>query len=195
MRVLCVFVFRILAAFRDKFYYSMLPLAPARTAKLQSGDAVSRVMTDCERIEPFYAHTIAPAVTAIIVPIVILAWCWTIEPSFVYVLAPFYVGTTLVLPWLVSKLGGDGVDYRRQLGEVNAFVSDSIQGVRDTVAFGYEQQRARELYKIGATMQIVHDRYIDEEEASYEDLTDDAIAAIEEGERATNAIAMADNER
>ncbi len=37
--------FRILAAFRDRFYYSMLPLAPARTAKLQSGDAVSRVMT------------------------------------------------------------------------------------------------------------------------------------------------------
>jgi len=145
--------FKILAAFRDQFYFAMLPLAPAKTAKLQSGEAVSRVMTDCERIEPFYAHTIAPAVTAIIVPIVILAWCYTIEPSFVYVLAPFYLGTTLILPWLVSKLGGDGVDYRRQLGEVNAFVSDSIQGVRDTVAFGYEHARARELFNIGATMQ------------------------------------------
>jgi ATP-binding cassette subfamily B protein len=145
--------FKILAAFRDRFYFSMLPLAPAKTAKLQSGEAVSRVMTDCERIEPFYAHTIAPAVTAIIVPIAILAWCYTIEPSFVYVLAPFYVGTTVVLPWLVSKLGGDGVDYRRQLGEVNAFVADSIQGVRDTVAFGYEKQRARELYETGASMQ------------------------------------------
>ncbi len=145
--------FKILAAFRDRFYFAMLPLAPAKTAKLQSGEAVSRVMTDCERIEPFYAHTIAPAVTAIIVPIVILAWCYTIEPSFVYVLAPFYLGTTVVLPWLVSKLGGDGVDYRRQLGEVNAFVSDSIQGVRDTVAFGYEKQRAKQLFDIGSTMQ------------------------------------------
>ncbi len=54
----------------------MLPLAPAKTAKMQSGDAVSRVMTDCERIEPFYAHTIAPAVTAIAVPLVILGWVW-----------------------------------------------------------------------------------------------------------------------
>ena len=35
--------FRILAELRDKFYYAMLPLAPARTAKLQSGDAVSRM--------------------------------------------------------------------------------------------------------------------------------------------------------
>ena len=145
--------FKILAAFRDQFYFSMLPLAPAKTAKLQSGEAVSRVMTDCERIEPFYAHTIAPAVTAIIVPIVLLAWCYTVEPSFVYVLGPFYLGTTLLLPWLVARLGGDGVDYRRKLGEVNAFVADSIQGVRDTVAFGYENARAQELYDIGASMQ------------------------------------------
>ncbi len=150
--------FRILAAFRDTFYYAMLPLAPAKTAKLQSGDAVSRVMTDCERIEPFYAHTIAPAVTAILVPLVILAWCWTVEPSFVYVLAPFYLATTALLPWLVAKLGGDGVEYREQLGQVNAYVADSIQGIRDTVAFGYEGQRARKLFAVGATMQEGQDK-------------------------------------
>ena len=95
--------FRILAAFRDKFYYAMLPLAPARTAKLQSGDAVSRVMTDCERIEPFYAHTIAPAIAAIFVPLIILAWCWTVHPTLVYVLAPFYLANTALLPWIVSE--------------------------------------------------------------------------------------------
>jgi len=145
--------FRILAAFRDKFYYAMLPLAPARTAKLQSGDAVSRVMTDCERIEPFYAHTIAPAIAAIFVPLIILGWCWTVHPDLVYFLAPFYLANTLLLPWLVSKLGGDGAEYRNKLGEVNGFVSDSIQGVRDTIAFGYEDRRAQELYEIGATMQ------------------------------------------
>jgi ATP-binding cassette subfamily B protein len=145
--------FRILAALRDKFYYAMLPLAPARTAKLQSGDAVSRVMTDCERIEPFYAHTIAPAIAAVFVPLILLGWCWTVDPSLVYVLAPFYLANTALLPWLVARLGGDGVQYREQLGQVNAFVSDSIQGVRDTVAFGYEKQRAKDLYEIGASMQ------------------------------------------
>ncbi len=145
--------FRILAAFRDRFYYAMLPLAPARTAKLQSGDAVSRVMTDCERVEPFYAHTIAPAVAAICVPAILLAWCYTVHPSFVTVLLPFYAAVTFVLPWLVSKLGGDGVRYREELGLVNAFVADSIQGVRDTVAFGYEQRRAEELWQRGASMQ------------------------------------------
>jgi len=145
--------FRILAAFRDRFYYAMLPLAPARTAKLQSGDAVSRVMTDCERVEPFYAHTIAPAIAAIFVPLIILGWCWTVHPTLVWFLAPFYIANTLLLPWIVSMLGGDGAEYRNKLGEVNGFVSDSIQGVRDTIAFGYEDRRAQELYDIGATMQ------------------------------------------
>jgi ATP-binding cassette subfamily B protein len=150
--------FKILAAFRDNFYYAMLPLAPARTAKLQSGDAVSRVMTDCERIEPFYAHTIAPAIAAIFVPIILLSWCWRVDPTLVYTLAPFYIANTALLPWLVARLGGDGVEYRNQIGQVNAFVADSIQGVRDTVAFGYEGRRAQELYEIGAAMQKGQDK-------------------------------------
>jgi ATP-binding cassette subfamily B protein len=150
--------FRILAEFRDRFYYAMLPLAPARTAKLQSGDAVSRVMTDCERVEPFYAHTIAPAVSAIWVPLIILAWCWTVHPSFVWVLGPWYAACTFILPWLVARLGGDGVRYREKLGVVNAFVADSIQGIRDTVAFGYEKERAKELWNIGASMQAGQDK-------------------------------------
>ncbi|MGI9344512.1 MAG: ABC transporter ATP-binding protein [Gammaproteobacteria bacterium] len=145
--------FHILMAFRNRFYDAIVPLAPAKTAKLQSGEAVGRVMTDCERIEPFYAHTIAPAIAAFWVPAFILAWCWTVDRSLVYVLLPFYAANTLLLPWLVSKLGGDGVRYREQLGQVNAFVADSIQGVRDTVAFGYEKKRAEQLWETGATMQ------------------------------------------
>jgi ATP-binding cassette subfamily B protein len=145
--------FHILMAFRNRFYYAMVPLAPAKTAKLQSGEAVGRVMTDCERIEPFYAHSIAPAIAAIFVPAIVLAWTWTVHPSLVYVLLPFYLVNTFLLPWIVAKLGGDGVRYREQLGQVNAFVADSIQGVRDTVAFGYEKQRAKELWATGATMQ------------------------------------------
>jgi ATP-binding cassette subfamily B protein len=150
--------FKILAAFRDKFYYAMLPLAPGRTSQLQSGEAVGRVMSDCTRIEPFYAHTIAPAIAAVVVPCILMSWLWTISETLVYVLAPFYIVNTVFLPWLVFKLGGDGVEYRHQLGKVNGFVADSIQGVRDTIAFGYEKKRAEELYAIGATMQAGQDK-------------------------------------
>lgn len=144
--------FHILMSFRNRFYAAMIPLAPAKTGKLQSGEAVGRVMTDCERIEPFYAHTVAPATASVIVPVIILGWYWTVEPLLVYVLLPFYLVNTFFLPWLVAKLGGDGVRYREQLGQVTGYVADSIQGVRDTVAFGYEDRRAKDLWETGATM-------------------------------------------
>jgi ATP-binding cassette subfamily B protein len=81
-----------------------------------------------------------------------------VHPSLVWVLGPFYAATTFVLPWIVARLGGDGVRYREKLGVVNAFVADSIQGVRDTVAFGYEKRRAKELWDIGASMQAGQDK-------------------------------------
>ena len=144
--------FHILMSFRNRFYDAIIPLAPAKTGKLQSGEAVGRVMSDCERIEPFYAHTVAPATASVVVPAIILAWYWTVDPLLVYVLLPFYLVNTFFLPWLVAKLGGDGVQYREQLGQVTAYVADSIQGVRDTVAFGYEDRRAKDLWETGATM-------------------------------------------
>ena len=57
---------------RNEFYDRMEPLAPAGTAELRTGDAVSRVINDCERVEPFYAHTIAPAICALVVPAILL---------------------------------------------------------------------------------------------------------------------------
>ncbi|MEZ5564637.1 MAG: ABC transporter ATP-binding protein [Gammaproteobacteria bacterium] len=90
---------------------------------------------------------------AISVPIILLTWCYSVHPTLMWALLPFYLATTFVLPFLVSRLGGDGIRYREKLGEVNAFVADSIQGVRDTVAFGYEKRRARELWERGASMQ------------------------------------------
>ncbi len=144
--------FHILMAFRNRFFAAMIPLAPAKTGKLQSGEAVGRVMTDCERIEPFYAHTVAPATASIIVPAVILWWCYSMDPLLFWVLLPFYLVNTFFLPWLVARLGGDGVQYREQLGQVTGYVADSIQGVRDTVAFGYEKKRAKDLWETGATM-------------------------------------------
>ncbi len=58
----------------------------------------------------------------------------------------------------MARLGGDGVSYREKLGEVNAFVADSIQGIRDTVAFGYEKRRAKDLWDMDTTMQEGQDK-------------------------------------
>ena len=142
--------FRLLAMLRNDFYQRLEPLAPAGMGTLRTGDAISRVINDCERIEPFYAHTIAPAICAIIVPVSLLGWLYAIHPAFAWTLLPFMLFMVLGLPTLIALIGGSGdADWRRFQGEVNAFLTDSFQGLRDTLAFGAGQRRRDEARRLG----------------------------------------------
>jgi len=151
--------FRLLAMLRNQFYDGMEPQAPAGTVDLRTGDAISRVINDCERIEPFYAHTIAPVVSAFVVPAVLLAYLWTIHPLFTWTLAPFLAAMALILPAIVIWLSKRGNEDSRSIqGEVNAFLTDSFQGIRDTVAFGYGERRRRQAWKLGEALQAAQDK-------------------------------------
>ena len=151
--------FVLLAKLRNKFYDSMEPLAPAKTAKLQSGEAISRVISDCERIEPFYAHTLAPVVSVIFVPIILLSYLWTIHPSLTLTLAPFLIMVAFVSPVIIGILGKKGdVESRDMQGKVNAYLTDSIQGIRDTIAFGYGDRRAKRIAELGRGLQAGQER-------------------------------------
>jgi ATP-binding cassette subfamily C protein CydC len=147
--------FRLLAMLRNDFYRRLEPLAPAGMGSLRTGDAISRVINDCERVEPFYAHTIAPAICAVIVPASFLVWLYTIHPTFAWTLLPFMLFMVFVLPTLVAVIGGTGDDeWRRTQGEVNAFLTDSLQGLRDLLAFGAGERRRKEAWRLGE--QLAH---------------------------------------
>lgn len=151
--------FVLLAKLRNMFYDSMEPLAPAKTAKLQTGDAIGRVMSDCERIEPFYAHTLAPVVSVVFVPIILLSYLWTIHPYLALTIGPFFLIITIAGPFVITKLGqGGGREWREMQGKINAYLTDSIQGIRDTVAFGYGNRRAREVASLGKKLQAGQER-------------------------------------
>ena len=142
--------FRLLAMLRNDFYKRLEPLAPAGMGTLRTGDAISRVINDCERVEPFYAHTIAPAICSIIVPASLLGWLYAIHPVFAWTLLPFMLFMVFVLPALIAVIGGSGdADWRRTQGDVNAFLTDSFQGLRDTLAFGAGLRRRLEARRMG----------------------------------------------
>src|SRR5690606_13827539 len=142
--------FRLLAMLRDDFYRRLAPLAPAGLGSLRTGDAVSRGLNDCERVEPFYAHTIAPVIAAVIVPAAIIVWLYLIHPAFAWTLLPFMLFMIFVLPAFTAWIGGSGdSEWRRVQGEVNAFLTDSLQGLRDTLAFGAGPRRRAEARTLG----------------------------------------------
>ena len=64
--------FRMLAEMRVDLFRKLDELAPAYLTRRRSGDLVSMATHDVEMVEYFFAHTIAPAFVAILVPSVVL---------------------------------------------------------------------------------------------------------------------------
>ncbi len=145
--------FRLLSLLRNTFYERIEPLIPAGLPEMQSGDVVSRVTSDVDRVEPFYAHTIAPVITAAVIPGAAGAVLFLIHPLFGWILLPFVflLGAGIPLIVLHSK-NNVSVDVRKATGQVNAFLTDSFQGLRTVLAFGYGDRRRQELRSQGKAL-------------------------------------------
>ncbi|MDE0343516.1 MAG: ATP-binding cassette domain-containing protein [Deltaproteobacteria bacterium] len=133
--------YQLLAEMRIDFYDTLDPLAPAYLSRRRSGDLVSIAGGDVETVELFFAHTISPAFIAVVVPVGILTVLGLVAWPLMLALAPFLVLLALS-PFMAQKrsdkLGGT---VRRELGQLNAHLVDSIQGMREIVAFGHEKRQ------------------------------------------------------
>jgi len=151
--------FHLLATMRDRLYRRIEPLAPAVLMDQRSGDVVSRATADVERIEVFYAHTIAPAATAVLVPAIALTVLARFDGLLAVTLLPFLAGVGLLVPWLADRLGRRlGMALRRVVADVNAHFTDSIQGLREIVAFGRGAYRRLEIREQGERLVSVQAR-------------------------------------
>lgn len=136
----------ILALLRTIAYDALEPLAPAYTIKRRSGDLISMVMDDIEFLEWYYAHTCIQMLVACIVPVIVLvvlggAIHWLLP----LILLPFVL-LIAVLP-LYLRPRGDALaqELQTRLGGVNAHMVDSIQGLREVIAFGRRRARLSEV--------------------------------------------------
>ena len=137
--------YRLLAEMRVDVYRKLDPLAPAYMTRRRSGDLVSVVGGDVETVEFFFAHTITPAFTAVVVPGVVVAVLAVIAWPMAVALAPFLVAVALS-PFFAQKRSERlGEELRHQLGDVHAHMVDSIQGMREIVAFGQGKSRTAEM--------------------------------------------------
>lgn len=138
--------FRLLARLRVDFYEAIVPLAPAALAGERTGDLVARVTDDVDRIETFYAHTIAPAVAAVLVPAAtVAALAVTVSGGVGAALAPFLL-VGLAAPLLGSRAGREAADAARDAaGSAGAFLLDTVAGLDDVVAFGDGDRRLARL--------------------------------------------------
>ena len=137
--------YRLLAEMRVDVYRKLDPLAPAYMTRRRSGDLVSVVGGDVETVEFFFAHTITPAFTAVVVPGVVVAVLAVIAWPMALAVAPFLVAVAFS-PFFAQKRSERlGEELRNQLGDVHAHMVDSIQGMREISAFGQGRSRTAEM--------------------------------------------------
>ena len=133
--------FRLLTEMRIALYDKLDRLAPAYLLRRRTGDIVGMATQDVELVEYFFAHTVAPALVAILVPAAVVATLLVYGWPTAAALAPFILLVGLSPFFLRKRLDRLGGRAREMLGLLNAHAVDTIQGLTELLAFG--QQGAR----------------------------------------------------
>ena len=137
--------FRLLAEMRIDAFRKLDALAPAYLVRRRTGDLMALATHDIELVEYFFAHTVAPAFVAILVPaavVAVLAWA---NGWLAVALLPFLLAAGLS-PFLMRKRVDQlGSQAREAAGELGAFAVDSVQGLGEIVAFQQEDARGTKL--------------------------------------------------
>jgi ATP-binding cassette, subfamily B, bacterial len=127
--------YRLLHDMRMDLYWKLESLAPAYLVRRRSGDLVSVATQDVELVEYFFAHTVAPAFVAILVPLAVLITLGLHDAVLALVLLPF-LAVGLLSPVLgrgrIDRLGAAA---REASGAMNAHAVDSVQGLGELLAF------------------------------------------------------------
>ncbi|MDN6593423.1 ABC transporter ATP-binding protein [Acidipropionibacterium jensenii] len=126
--------FGCLQRLRELFFSRLVPQAPAATTGRAGAELTERATRDIDRIEVFFAHTLPPAVSAVLVPVLALAWlagtsgvlALTLAASVLVVLVVPVIGASL--SWRAARRVAAG------RGEVAAQLGDDLQGVREVLA-------------------------------------------------------------
>ena len=137
--------FRLLADMRIALFSKLEKLAPAYMVRRRTGDIVAMATHDVELVEYFFAHTVAPAFIAVLVPALTITVLLTFGWEIAVTLLPF-LAIVALSPFLmrqrVDRLGSRA---REALAELNAHAVDSIQGLSEVVAFQHVSKRRRQL--------------------------------------------------
>ena len=142
--------FTLLALIRDKIFTAMRKLAFVKLQKKDSGSLLSIITADIELLEVFYAHTIAPAASAVLYFIFAVIIFGKIHIVLSFTVALIYIVMGVLLPLLFAKMDdGAGVEYRKKMSSLNSFFLDSLLGIKEIIFFGKIRERKENIEKRG----------------------------------------------
>ena len=140
--------YRLLAEMRIALFAKLDALAPAYLLRRRSGDLIALASQDVETIEYFFAHTVAPALVAVLVPATVLLVLAVIAWPIALALLPFVLFAALAPVVSRARIDRLGAEARDALGLLGAYVTETIQGLNDLVAFQAVAGRRRNFIEL-----------------------------------------------
>lgn len=140
--------YQLLADMRVKLYDKLERLAPAYLLQRRSGDLVALATQDVEMVEYFYAHTIAPAIVSVLVPLSVLGFLGFYSWPVALALLPFLAYALLSPVRGRPRVDALGDKARQALGEMSAHTTDTIPGLADLTAFQATGRRRDQFLKV-----------------------------------------------
>ncbi|MFD3733032.1 ABC transporter ATP-binding protein [Streptomyces sp. NPDC058632] len=141
--------YRVLAELRVRVFDGLARSAPARVAGRRSGDLAATAMADVEALEFFYAHTTAQLLAGGVMftgGAVVLA---TVEPWLLVAVLP--VAALLTVAPFADARGRAmrGARTRAATAKLSADTVETVDGLRELLAFGALAERRRRLAEQG----------------------------------------------
>jgi ATP-binding cassette, subfamily C, bacterial CydC len=130
--------FRILDTLRGRLFDGFASLDADRRAMERSGDIVTRLMSDIELVEVYFAHTLAPVAAAILFVIAACGASWVVGgPLAAVVIVACLVSAGALLPVAFQRaVSARGSEVRERAGRLGARITESLAGIQDLVATG-----------------------------------------------------------
>lgn len=168
---------RLMSRLRTQLYKRLEPLAPAGLMHVRSGDIISRAIADVDQIEVFYSQTIAAAAVAVIVPLISLFVMSWFSGWLALLFFPFLLAVGVAVPVLTDDLSKKySPRLREAVADVNAHMTESLQGWREIVSFGRSDERRREIHERNENLVRIQGR-VAEVSGLRDALTESLIAA------------------
>lgn len=141
--------YRVLALLRVRVFDGIARSAPARIAGRRSGDLASTALGDVEALEFFYAHALAQFLATGTVFTASAALLGTREPWLLALVLPA-AALLLALPVLDGRgRAARGARTRAALADLSAETVETVDGLRELLAFGALNRRRARLRAYG----------------------------------------------
>lgn len=138
----------ILAKMRVHLFDAIDRISLAYMIGRETGDIMNIAVADIETLEYFFAHTIGPMFTVILLPVTTVVLAWFVNPLYALVLIPIYIMISVVLPLGALIAGrGIGMRYREELGDLKSKILESVYSIRDIQIFGAGNRKMEDVMK------------------------------------------------